>query len=244
VFVRDLGLEQAPPLVMLHGFRRCGLTFLPQFETLSRHFRLIIPDLPGHGESPPGDKSVTICDMLAAIDAVYGHFRLNQADLLGHSMGGVVAGRYALAHPSRVRSLIFLESLPLVAVWIQPDKVRRSRDHFVGRRLDRYITKKNSLQYEEEMYQGISEDLRPQNVIEVFTLADLRILLILNRCKRNPAAYYVRKIEEELGRIGRRPAAEYELAMIDEGGHFVHWTAARKVNSAVIAFLKGKGSRR
>jgi len=228
---------------MLHGFRRSGLTFLPQLEMLSRHFRLIIPDLPGHGESPPRGKSVTICDMLAAVDAVYRHFHLEQADLLGHSMGGVVAGKYALRHPSRVRSLIFLESLPLVAVWIQPDKVRRSRDHLVGRRLDRYITKKNSLQYEEEMYQDILKDLRPQNVTEVFTLPHLRILLILNRCRRNPVAYYVRKIEEELGKIGRRPAAEYEFAMIDEGGHFVHWTRAVKVNRAVIAFLKGRGTR-
>jgi len=244
LFVRDLGAENAPPLLLLHGFRRCGLTFLPQLEPLSRHFRLLIPDLPGHGESRPGKKSVAISDMLAAIDAVYRRFHLRQADLMGHSMGGVVAGKYALAHPSRVRSLIFLESLPLVAVWIQPDKVRRSQDHFVGRRLDRFITKKNSLQYEEETYQSILKDLRPQNVIEVFTLPALRILLILNRCKKNPAAYYVRKIEEELGKIGRSPAAEYRLVMIDEGGHFVHWTRPQKVNRAVIRFLKGGGARR
>lgn len=238
VFVRELGGRDAPPLVMLHGFRRCGLTFLPQMAPLSRHFRLIIPDLPGHGESPPGRTLLKISDMLVAIDAIYGQLRIREASLLGHSMGGVVAGRFALECPSRVRSLIFLESLPVVGVWIQPDKAKRSVAGTVGRRLDGYITAKNTLSYSEAMYSYLLKDLLEQNVTGVFTMPELRILLILNRCRRNPAAYYRRKITEELKRAGHRPVRNYELEMIDECGHFPHWTATKKVNTRITGFLK------
>ncbi|WP_223165427.1 alpha/beta fold hydrolase [Lentzea indica] len=92
--------------------------------------RLLMPDLRGCGRSGrvPGEEyhpDGVVRDLLRVLDA----FGVERADVLGHSYGGMVAQRFAISHPSRVRSLIVSGSsvLPLppdaFAGWVERDEV-------------------------------------------------------------------------------------------------------------------------
>ena len=105
--------EKAPPLVLIHGFtghRDDFIGVLPALACLGGGRRVLAPDLRGHGDSdstkgPLGwSFEQLVNDLLAFLD----HLGLERVDLLGHSMGGFVALRFALAHADRLRSLCFL----------------------------------------------------------------------------------------------------------------------------------------
>jgi pimeloyl-ACP methyl ester carboxylesterase len=93
-----------PALLLLHGFGGAAWNF-DELAPLLTGRRLLIPDLPGHGGSTPlpAPSLAGFADVLAGILAAEG---VGQADVLGHSLGGVVALRLAVRHPHRVRRLI------------------------------------------------------------------------------------------------------------------------------------------
>ena len=106
------------PIIALHGWLDNAESFslLAKYMVLNRPFFAI--DLPGHGlsEHRPVSSSYhlleNIVDVIAFIDAlsVYG-IDTNQATLLGHSLGGIIASFVASASPERVDQLILLDSM-------------------------------------------------------------------------------------------------------------------------------------
>lgn len=99
---------EGPPLLMLHGSGP-GVTgwrnYRDTLGSLSEHFRCLVLEFPGFGVSDPTDQH----PMAAALPAV-GRFLdglgLHQVDIVGNSMGGIVAARFAIAEPDRVRRLV------------------------------------------------------------------------------------------------------------------------------------------
>jgi len=113
----NLWLEQAgegKPLLLLHGFTGSHSTWEPFVSNLSVKYRLLMPDLVGHGQSDaPADPerySIERCvdDLLAMLDRL----DIGGFDLLGYSMGGRVALHLALAAPERVRRLVLESASP------------------------------------------------------------------------------------------------------------------------------------
>lgn len=104
----ESGDPGARPLLMLHGSGP-GVTgwrnFGENLPTFAPHFRCLVLELPGFGVSDPTDQH----PMVAALPAV-GRFLdglgLDQVDVVGNSMGGLVGTRFALAEPERVRRLV------------------------------------------------------------------------------------------------------------------------------------------
>jgi 2-hydroxy-6-oxonona-2,4-dienedioate hydrolase len=101
-----------PPLVFVHGSAGFGAIFAPlmaQFEDA----RMIAFDRPGYGLSDPfvyteANIRRTVVDSLSRVVDELG---IEQFDLVGHSMGGQAAIRFALAHPERVRRLNLVGSI-------------------------------------------------------------------------------------------------------------------------------------
>ena len=98
------------PVVLLHGFGadkdRWGL-FPGAF---TRDYRLLVPDLPGFGESSRLEEASY--DMASQADRLHGFCRalgLHRFHLAGISMGGGIAGYYAGRHPEKVKSLLLLD---------------------------------------------------------------------------------------------------------------------------------------
>jgi pimeloyl-[acyl-carrier protein] methyl ester esterase len=101
---------QGPPLVLLHGWAMHSGIWGPLVANLARHHRVIAVDLPGHGHSAP-TAPCTLDAMAEAVDATIGHDGQPVA-VLGWSLGGLVAMRWALARPARVRRLALVCATP------------------------------------------------------------------------------------------------------------------------------------
>jgi abhydrolase domain-containing protein 6 len=105
-----------PIIVLLHGFAADKNVWLPVAKLLTPHFHLIIPDLPGWGESSRvADASYNVDAQAARLDAFVQALGLQRFVLVGHSVGGAVAGVYASEHPEHVAELALLDSFGLKA---------------------------------------------------------------------------------------------------------------------------------
>lgn len=94
------------PLVVVHGFMGSRLDFVDVRVQLARHRRVLFLDHRGHGESSWGGGPYTISGLMRDLEEALDHLGEEEVDLLGHSMGGMVALRWALSRPGRVRSLV------------------------------------------------------------------------------------------------------------------------------------------
>jgi 3-oxoadipate enol-lactonase len=104
-----------PPVILVHGFPLDKRMWEPQVEALSDEFRIITPDLRGHGKSQvtPGPYTMDLLadDLKGFMDAL----SLQRAVLGGFSMGGYAAFSFYRKYPERVHSLMLLDTRP------QPD---------------------------------------------------------------------------------------------------------------------------
>lgn len=118
------GAESAPAVVLLHPIATRAEAWRLQIPVLARRFRVIVPDLPGHGRSaalPPG---AALHDYAAAVLLALEPLGLREFSLAGLSFGGMVAQAIALAAPSRIRRLVLahcgaVTPAPVRAVWQQ-----------------------------------------------------------------------------------------------------------------------------
>jgi len=119
VHVESVGV--GPPLVLLHGFAMHGGLFAPVLPALAGRARVHVVDLPGHGWSAP----VAPFDMgsiVAAVDAAIGAATDDATPgattggepltVLGWSLGGQIAMRWALARPGRIAKLVLVATTP------------------------------------------------------------------------------------------------------------------------------------
>jgi 3-oxoadipate enol-lactonase len=105
------GLPDDPPLVLLHALGEDAADWDAVAPVLARGRRVYALDLRGHGRSWwPGNYSLDLmrADVLHFLDEL----GLGRVDLVGHSMGGIVAYLLASEHPQRVARLV-LEDVPL-----------------------------------------------------------------------------------------------------------------------------------
>lgn len=107
--VHAWGDEGAPPLVCLHGVSAHGRRFRKLAEErLARHFRVLAPDLRGHGSSgyqPPWDIGTHLDDLLETL----GELDAGHAAWVGHSFGGRLVLELAARAPERLASAILLD---------------------------------------------------------------------------------------------------------------------------------------
>lgn len=115
-----------PALILLHGFPQTGVTWHRIAPTLTKRYRVIIPDLPGYGESdkPPPDvdhqryaKRRLAADIVGLADAL----GLGTFAVVGHDRGARVGYRLCLDHPSRVAQFAAIDIIPTLDVWDQMD---------------------------------------------------------------------------------------------------------------------------
>jgi len=100
-----------PPLVLAHGSHGAWSHWIRNIETLARARTVWVPDLPGYGDSAvvPMEDHATISDVIAVgLRRVVGSER--PPDIIGFSLGGVVAAHFAVRYPGMVRRLIIVGS--------------------------------------------------------------------------------------------------------------------------------------
>lgn len=106
-----------PAVLMLHGFTGSAATWAPLSAALGDRFATIAVDLAGHGASsaPVEPTRYALGGLARDLARVLDHLRVARAALLGYSMGGRAALRFALEHPDRVSALVLESSSPGIA---------------------------------------------------------------------------------------------------------------------------------
>jgi pimeloyl-ACP methyl ester carboxylesterase len=108
--VLELGARDGPPLLMLHGMRDVAWSLLPVAEPLAARYRLLLPELRGHGDSDqPGSYSMD--HFLFDLHRVMDLLEIGSAAMFGHSLGGQVLARFAALFPERARAVVLVEGL-------------------------------------------------------------------------------------------------------------------------------------
>jgi 3-oxoadipate enol-lactonase len=104
----DLAFErrgQGTPLVLLHGYPLDHSIWEPLVPMLEKDFDLILPDLPGFGESGQTTGSFGMADYAAVIAALLDSLGVWQTAIAGHSMGGYIALSFVRLYPQRTLGL-------------------------------------------------------------------------------------------------------------------------------------------
>ncbi len=106
--------QSIPPssVVMLHGLLVGSLAswYFTAAPALARSRRVFLYDLRGHGKSEKTLSGYSVAAMANDLAALSESFDSNAMDVVGHSFGALVALRFALNHPSRVRKVVLVEA--------------------------------------------------------------------------------------------------------------------------------------
>ena len=162
----EWGTADAPPVLCLHGVTGHGERFrMLAEERWAKRFRVIAPDLRGHGRSgwePPWNLATHVADIVETLDAL----GVGAADVVGHSFGGRLALELAAAHPERVRRTVLLDPaiqlLPHVALHMtdleRRDRVFASAEEYADARGDGADTPRAFVLRDAELHCDVEAD--------------------------------------------------------------------------------------
>ena len=252
--LHEWGNRGAPPLVCLHGVTGHGRRFRRLAEErLAERFRVLAPDLRGHGRSdwqPPWTVRANLADVLETVAAS----GLKRATWLGHSYGGRLILELGALEPERIERAVLLDPAidlrPHVGFDMAEDHRRdhlfASPDEAIDARLERSSTTPRQFVEEEarehlvEARDGTYRWNYCQSAV-VFAYGEL--------CEPAPPQTLVAPTllvhAERFGLVREDQLAAYRAALGDRlqtvalpGGHVVLWDAYEETAAAVAAFLE------
>jgi len=236
--VQELG--EGPCVVMLHGLLIGSLAswYFTAAPVLARSRRCRLYDLRGHGRSERAATGYDVATMAADLEALTADLEA-PFDLIGHSFGAVVALRFALDHPARVRRLVVVEA-PL------PPASAGELGHFLDQPQDRMLDAlpeslraavAGGRRQAERLVKSLSflvldstllADLRAEPDIPDAELARLAVPALL--------AYGDQSACVATGRRLARVVPGARLVTLP-GGHYLHLDARAALTDAIVAHL-------
>ena len=109
VTLKTTEFGRGPTIVLLHALGSGRMAWMPTAKKLLAGHRVVMVDLPGHGESAlPEPFSLEAC--AEALDQVLARQSPDSTVLVAHGFGGLVALYGVQAHPDRVRGLILIDA--------------------------------------------------------------------------------------------------------------------------------------
>ncbi|HYZ18647.1 MAG TPA: alpha/beta fold hydrolase [Gaiellaceae bacterium] len=97
---------EGPPLVLVHGLGGAASNWAEVAPRLARRFRVLVPDLPGHGLSAPLTGATTLDPYAECVAELAEAEGFAEAALVGHSLGALVSLRLAVARAERVNAVV------------------------------------------------------------------------------------------------------------------------------------------
>ncbi|WP_174284781.1 alpha/beta fold hydrolase [Sphingomonas bacterium] len=140
-----------PAVVLIHGVGLSREMWSAQIDALRDRYRVVTPDMLGHGASPRPGREATLDDYADHVDAVITRAGIDRAAMVGFSMGALVARAFALRHPSRLTGLAFLNG-----VFARTPEVRAS----ILKRVDEVATNGPSANIDAAIGRWFSPDFR------------------------------------------------------------------------------------
>ena len=137
----DWGNPAAPPLLLVHGGRDHCRNWDWVAGALRHDWHVLAPDLRGHGDSQwSPDGSYTIAGYVYDLAQLIHQQQLAPATIVAHSLGGVIALRYAGIYPEAVRRLVVIEGLGA-----SPRRLRDARRRGIAERMRRWVEEERAL---------------------------------------------------------------------------------------------------
>ena len=101
---------EGPPVVLIHGFGLNRTMWQWQLPALTPHFSVLTYDLLGHGESAPPAGTPDLALFAGQLLGLMDRCGIERAAIVGFSLGGMIARRFALDRPDRLSALAILHS--------------------------------------------------------------------------------------------------------------------------------------
>src|SRR6202046_5591192 len=230
-----------PPLLLTHGYSSTSEMWNGQVEALSKHHKLVLWDMRGHGRSDyPSDpaaysEALPVADMAALLDAV----GASRAIVGGLSLGGYMSLAFYRAHPERVSALLIIDTGP----GFKKDDARETwnkRAHDTGDRFEREglaVLKSASRERATVNHRDASGLARAAR--GMLTQRDARVIELLPNIKV-PSLVVVGADDAPFLAASDYMAAKIpgaEKAVIPGAGHVVNIDHTQAVIEAVVPFL-------
>lgn len=174
----DEGSPEHPPLVLLHSGGLSSQEWADHIKDFSRFFRVLVPDLPGHGRSPLRVKPLSIRNMAEAVLRMLDHCGVKRAHWVGSSMGGATALWATLNQPERVERLVLYR----VSYRKNPEQFEETRkiadpERWIKLGLKRWLSRMHEAQGGPEAWRGViarvAEAMDPKHGDHTHDLSEL-----------------------------------------------------------------------
>jgi len=106
----DMGNPSGRPVVLIHGYTDNARDWVPMLPYLSKQFRLILVDIRGHGRSSKPECCYTRLDFAYDIKLLLDALKVRKADVVGHSLGSIIAQTFAEYWPDRTSRVVLISS--------------------------------------------------------------------------------------------------------------------------------------
>jgi pimeloyl-ACP methyl ester carboxylesterase len=105
----EWGTVRAPNVVCLHGGGQTAYMYEELGAALAPRYHVLAPDLPSHGDSDPIDEVGSRHALAATLPALFEHFGVAPAVVVGASLGGITAITLTAAHPELVSGIVLID---------------------------------------------------------------------------------------------------------------------------------------
>jgi pimeloyl-ACP methyl ester carboxylesterase len=102
--------RSAPVAVLIHGYTDSARDWVPMLPYLSKQYRLILVDIRGHGQSTKPECCYTRLDFAYDIKLLLDALGVRKADIVGHSLGSIIAQTFAEYWPERTAHVVLISS--------------------------------------------------------------------------------------------------------------------------------------
>lgn len=148
---REQGEQDGRPVIFLHGSSGSLHVFEPLIEKINGNYKLVSYDHPGHGLTGPHPSDDYSYEAYSRVlDLVRSELNIENFVLVGHSMGGWIAWRYAAEHPDAVDALVLISASGMPARDGDPDPQlglgQRLMQTSFGRWLSEYTTPRSMIE--------------------------------------------------------------------------------------------------
>ena len=234
-------------VIFVHGWTCDETSWKEQVPELSRRYRVVTLDLPGHGKSgSPRDGLITMDLFARAVEAVRAEAKADKVILVGHSMGTPVIRQYARLYPQHVAGMVFVDGLVTLGAprpdgppAPQPDRMRGPE----------------GLKNREAMIRGMFTPATPQplqqHILKMMLAPPESTAYGAMMATFDPAiwkddvmTFPVLGIYADKSALGNREYSKklypsFEYTEIPGTGHFVMMEKPKEFNQLVVKFVDG-----
>lgn len=106
----QMGDPSGPPVVLIHGYTDSARDWVPMLPYMPKRYRLILVDIRGHGQSSKPECCYSRYDFAYDIKLLLDKLHVRKADIVGHSLGSIIAQTFAETWPQRTRKVVLISS--------------------------------------------------------------------------------------------------------------------------------------